>query len=217
MRLLKLALAGLLWTVIVLCLAAAPCCRISSTASTIAARRRAHFDGAHFFNPDGDDDRLCRRTRPHPSDRAADLRRLEPARLAGAMSRCGRRNPRRASRAKRCVVTWIGHATVLVQADGINILTDPVWSDHAGPFGFGPRRVAAPGIALRGSAEDRPHPRQPQSLRPYGPDDAQAAVAARPPDHRHQPRQRQRHRPGGHRRDARSTGGRGARSDAMSA
>ncbi|KAL9959597.1 hypothetical protein ACROYT_G032932 [Oculina patagonica] len=29
-------------------------------------------------------------------------------------------------------VTWIGHATVLVQMDGINILTDPVFSDYCG-------------------------------------------------------------------------------------
>ncbi len=42
--------------------------------------------------------------------------------------------------------TWVGHATMLVQADGVNILTDPVWSETVGPFGFGPRRVAEPGI-----------------------------------------------------------------------
>lgn len=43
------------------------------------------------------------------------------------------------------LVTWIGHSSVLVQTQGLNILTDPVWSDTAGPFGIGPRRVAAPG------------------------------------------------------------------------
>ncbi len=43
-------------------------------------------------------------------------------------------------------VTWIGHATLLVQLDGVNILTDPIWSDHAGPLGFGPRRLVQPGI-----------------------------------------------------------------------
>jgi L-ascorbate metabolism protein UlaG (beta-lactamase superfamily) len=46
------------------------------------------------------------------------------------------------------VVTWIGHASVLIQTQGLNILTDPVWSDKAGPLGTGPRRVAAPGIAF---------------------------------------------------------------------
>ena len=45
------------------------------------------------------------------------------------------------------VVTWIGHATVLVQTEGLNILTDPIWSDRASPFSFaGPRRVRQPGV-----------------------------------------------------------------------
>ncbi len=44
-------------------------------------------------------------------------------------------------------VTWIGHATVLVQVEGLNILTDPIWSDRASPFSFvGPTRVRAPGV-----------------------------------------------------------------------
>jgi N-acyl-phosphatidylethanolamine-hydrolysing phospholipase D len=32
-------------------------------------------------------------------------------------------------------VTWIGHATVLVQLDGVNFLTDPTWAGRSGPFG----------------------------------------------------------------------------------
>src|SRR6185437_15097285 len=37
--------------------------------------------------------------------------------------------------------TWLGHSTVLLEIDGHRILTDPVWSDRASPFGFaGPRR-----------------------------------------------------------------------------
>jgi L-ascorbate metabolism protein UlaG (beta-lactamase superfamily) len=48
---------------------------------------------------------------------------------------------------KHMSVTWIGHATVLIQAGGINILTDPIWSERASPFSFvGPKRVRAPGI-----------------------------------------------------------------------
>ena len=43
-------------------------------------------------------------------------------------------------------VTWVGHATMLVQLDGVNILTDPIWSDRAGPLGFGPRRLVRPGL-----------------------------------------------------------------------
>jgi L-ascorbate metabolism protein UlaG (beta-lactamase superfamily) len=43
-------------------------------------------------------------------------------------------------------VTWVGHATLLIQLDGVNILTDPIWSDHAGPLGFGPKRLVPPGL-----------------------------------------------------------------------
>ena len=45
--------------------------------------------------------------------------------------------------------TWIGHASVLVQAGGLNVLTDPVFSQRASPVQFaGPRRAQPPGIAL---------------------------------------------------------------------
>ena len=45
------------------------------------------------------------------------------------------------------LVTWIGHSTVLIQTAGLNILTDPIWSERASPFSFiGPRRVRAPGV-----------------------------------------------------------------------
>ena len=46
----------------------------------------------------------------------------------------------------RLVATWIGHATVLIQTQGLNILTDPVWTDRAGPLGLGPKRLAEPGV-----------------------------------------------------------------------
>ncbi len=46
-------------------------------------------------------------------------------------------------------VTWIGHATLLVQMDHVTFLTDPIWSDTASPVSFvGPRRFVAPGLAL---------------------------------------------------------------------
>ncbi|MFP8966203.1 MBL fold metallo-hydrolase [Pokkaliibacter sp. CJK22405] len=38
-------------------------------------------------------------------------------------------------------VTWIGHASALLQLDGFNVLTDPVFSDRASPVSFiGPER-----------------------------------------------------------------------------
>lgn len=44
-------------------------------------------------------------------------------------------------------VTYVGHATILLQTAGVNILTDPIWSERASPVGFaGPGRVAAPGV-----------------------------------------------------------------------
>jgi len=45
-------------------------------------------------------------------------------------------------------VTWIGHATLLVQMDHVTFLTDPIWSDTPSPVALGPRRFVAPGLAL---------------------------------------------------------------------
>ena len=37
--------------------------------------------------------------------------------------------------------TWLGHSTVLLEIDGVRILTDPVWGERASPFSFlGPKR-----------------------------------------------------------------------------
>ena len=37
--------------------------------------------------------------------------------------------------------TWLGHSTVLLEIDGMRVLTDPVWGQRASPFSFaGPRR-----------------------------------------------------------------------------
>jgi N-acyl-phosphatidylethanolamine-hydrolysing phospholipase D len=45
--------------------------------------------------------------------------------------------------------TWIGHSTVLVQYQGINILTDPIFGQRASPFSFaGPKRVTQPAISI---------------------------------------------------------------------
>jgi N-acyl-phosphatidylethanolamine-hydrolysing phospholipase D len=46
-------------------------------------------------------------------------------------------------------VTWIGHATVLAQLGGLNLLTDPMFSRRASPVSFaGPQRLVPPGLAL---------------------------------------------------------------------
>jgi len=46
-------------------------------------------------------------------------------------------------------VTWIGHATVLVQLDHVTVLTDPIWSERASPVPWlGPRRLVAAPLEL---------------------------------------------------------------------
>ncbi len=48
---------------------------------------------------------------------------------------------------------WIGHSTVLIKADGVHILTDPVFSIRAGlnlgPVTLGVKRLVAPALSLR--------------------------------------------------------------------
>ncbi|MEW5742956.1 MAG: MBL fold metallo-hydrolase [Myxococcota bacterium] len=44
-------------------------------------------------------------------------------------------------------VTFINHATTLIQVDGVNVLTDPIYAERASPVDFaGPRRVRPPGV-----------------------------------------------------------------------
>ena len=46
-------------------------------------------------------------------------------------------------------ITFVNHATFLIQTGGISILTDPVWSERASPFRWiGPKRVRKPGVAF---------------------------------------------------------------------
>ena len=110
--------------------------------------RTGHFDGARFANPDGDDTLgpptgnnrgsfvlrylLGSDGRPAWPDRVTVTQNKPAARVNG----------------DRMITTWIGHATVLIQTQGLNILTDPIYGETAGPFGVGPRRVAAPGITF---------------------------------------------------------------------
>ncbi|MFY9352141.1 MBL fold metallo-hydrolase [Sphingobium sp.] len=107
----------------------------------------SHYDGAHFFNPDGVIDIPA----PPGASRqgfiarwllGADDRPPWPDAVAVKPAR-----PAPFAAPRGMVATWVGHATVLVQAAGLNILTDPIWSDYASPFPpLGPKRVAQPGI-----------------------------------------------------------------------
>jgi L-ascorbate metabolism protein UlaG (beta-lactamase superfamily) len=50
---------------------------------------------------------------------------------------------------EKVTLTWIGHATLLFQVNGKNILTDPHFSERASPVKWaGPKRVVQPGLAI---------------------------------------------------------------------
>jgi len=106
-----------------------------------------HFDGAHFFNPDGGDLPLTGPNRYFTPTRiirffVSDGRPVWPDDVPVTPSQ-----PPAYVKGEAMRVTWIGHATALVQTEGLNILTDPVWSDYASPVqGFGPKRHRAPGV-----------------------------------------------------------------------
>lgn len=102
--------------------------------------RSDHFDGLRFFNPGhSNTDRSVRdilrwklKEKAAVWPRSVSVRQTIPdARVPGLRA------------------TIVGHASVLIQAGGLNVLTDPVWSERASPLPFfGPRRVGAPGIAF---------------------------------------------------------------------
>jgi L-ascorbate metabolism protein UlaG (beta-lactamase superfamily) len=101
-----------------------------------------HFDGTHFFDPNGSPPRgvtdllkwwASRDTAKWP-ERVENAREdRPPQRLDGSAWR----------------IAYVGHASLLLQTAGLNILIDPVWSERASPFSFaGPKRVNDPGIAF---------------------------------------------------------------------
>jgi len=50
----------------------------------------------------------------------------------------------------KIVVTYVNHMTFLIQVDGFNILTDPVWSERVSPFSWiGPKRKSPVGLAMK--------------------------------------------------------------------
>jgi L-ascorbate metabolism protein UlaG (beta-lactamase superfamily) len=125
-----------------------------------------HYDGQRFANPDGDADTAGS---PAPGGRigffwryltgsdgrppwpaTVPIRAARPAELLAPLAPAAMLAPASPAQAAAMPmrVTWIGHASVLVQTPALTILTDPVWSETAGPLGFGPQRVARPGIAL---------------------------------------------------------------------
>jgi N-acyl-phosphatidylethanolamine-hydrolysing phospholipase D len=55
----------------------------------------------------------------------------------------------KAGLAMQPAMTWVGHITVLVQIGGLNLLTDPVFSERCSPSQWaGPKRHTPPGLTL---------------------------------------------------------------------
>ena len=97
-----------------------------------------HFDGTRFSNPG----------QPSTDRGLVDVLRW---RLTSAAARWPKSVPVTPAKPDERVsglrITIVGHASTLIQVAGVNILTDPVWSERAGPFSFvGPKRVTKPGI-----------------------------------------------------------------------
>jgi L-ascorbate metabolism protein UlaG (beta-lactamase superfamily) len=104
-----------------------------------------HCDGVRFFNPHG------------PSARSfSDLPKWWWQRFRGAAQSWPASVPAAppvvlpaANPARSMAATFLGHATYLLQLDGLTVLTDPVFASRAGPFGlFGPKRVQPPALRL---------------------------------------------------------------------
>jgi L-ascorbate metabolism protein UlaG (beta-lactamase superfamily) len=55
--------------------------------------------------------------------------------------------PKPPERVKDLRITFVNHSTFLIQIDGLNILTDPIWSERASPVSWaGPKRIRPAGI-----------------------------------------------------------------------
>lgn len=101
-----------------------------------------HFDGERFFNPGGNGVRGFGDLLKWQLNRKSGS---WPARVENTAtpSLPDRLDPR------ECAVTFVGHATFLLQFAGLNVLTDPIWSERCSPVSWaGPRRVRAPGLAF---------------------------------------------------------------------
>ena len=101
-----------------------------------------HFDGDQFFTPDAP-----------PKRGSKDLLRWMLTRNQARWREERRRGtslPPATVEGDRLLVTFVNHSTVLIQTAGVNILTDPIWSERASPVQFmGPKRFSQPGIDFK--------------------------------------------------------------------
>ena len=103
-----------------------------------------HFDGVRFFDPDGVPPKPLRDILRWQFGRDRE-RHVWPK---WAPSPHADTPPERVE-GKAVRLSFVGHASWLIQTSGMNILVDPVWSDRVSPFPFaGPKRCNDPGIAF---------------------------------------------------------------------
>ncbi|MDX1292945.1 MAG: MBL fold metallo-hydrolase [Hyphomonas sp.] len=100
-----------------------------------------HFDGRRFINPT-----LSEQLHPGLSDVLGMITEGRPT-WPNDVATTGSPQMDTDLDQDGMAVTFVNHATFLIQMPGVTILTDPVWSDRASPVSWsGPRRVRAPGV-----------------------------------------------------------------------
>lgn len=99
-----------------------------------------HFDGAKFHNPSGEKAKGFMDVMKFFREREAGtwtIKEYTPVRDV----------PLPEPDEERMHLTFINHSSFLIQLDGINMLTDPIWSERCSPFQWtGPKRLRPPGI-----------------------------------------------------------------------
>ncbi|MCX6152274.1 MAG: MBL fold metallo-hydrolase [Ignavibacteriales bacterium] len=99
-----------------------------------------HFDGSRFFNKEPDHNFW---------DEVKWLWQMDTVEWPEYIEDDPQPKPESYVGDGKLKVTYINHATVLIQVDSLNILTDPIWSEYAGPFSwFSPKRIRKPGVDL---------------------------------------------------------------------
>lgn len=114
-----------------------------NSTSVAQAKQTYHFDGKKFINP----------TLEKPfSPRIRDIIKIMRARSATWPQNVkNKATPQlhETLETGAMAITFINHATFLVQFPKLNILTDPVWYNRASPIKWlGPKRVRKPGVTL---------------------------------------------------------------------
>lgn len=101
-----------------------------------------HFDGARFVSAGPDTDRTF-------ADMLRWLSANQRSKWPKHRDNEGFPFPDPAAPPGAIAATFVGQSTFVLTAAGRTVLTDPIFSDRAGPFGtIGPKRVRAPGIAF---------------------------------------------------------------------